>query len=141
MINTCVPLNWESRLVSDQCPFCSLTNFVTSNSVGLVLRDAFPLTEGHTLIVPRRHIASLFEMTAVEQAKLWQLVDEVRSALVEQFHPDAFNIGINDGKAAGQTIPHAHIHVVPRYRGDVADPRGGVRWVIPQKAAYWEVRS
>lgn len=127
--------------MSDQCPFCSLTNFVTSNSVGLVLRDAFPLTEGHTLIVPRRHIASLFEMTAVEQAKLWQLVDEVRSALVEQFHPDAFNIGINDGKAAGQTIPHAHIHVVPRYRGDVADPRGGVRWVIPQKAAYWEVRS
>lgn len=127
--------------MSDQCPFCSLSNFVTSNSVGLVVRDAFPLTEGHSLIVPRRHIASLFELTADEQAELWQLFAQVRSALVEQFHPDAFNIGINDGEAAGQTIPHAHIHVVPRYLGDVVDPRGGVRCVIPQKAAYWEVRS
>ena len=127
--------------MSDQCPFCSLSNFVTSTSVGLVVRDAFPLTEGHTLIVPRQHIASLFELTVDEQAELWQLVAQVRSSLVEQFHPDAFNIGINDGEAAGQTIPHAHIHVVPRYLGDVVDPRGGVRWVIPQKAAYWEVRS
>lgn len=127
--------------MSDQCPFCSLSHFVPSTSVGLVVRDAFPLTEGHTLIVPRQHIASLFELTVDEQAELWQLVAQVRSSLVEQFHPDAFNIGINDGEAAGQTIPHAHIHVVPRYRGDVADPRGGVRWVIPQKAAYWEVRS
>ena len=127
--------------MSDQCPFCSLSHFVTSTSVGLVVRDAFPLTEGHTLIVPRQHVASLFELTVDEQAELWQLVAQVRSSLVEQFHPDAFNIGINDGEAAGQTIPHAHIHVVPRYRGDVADPRGGVRWVIPQKAAYWEVRS
>ena len=127
--------------MSDQCPFCSLSHFVPSTSVGLVVRDAFPLTEGHTLIVPRQHIASLFELTVDEQAELWQLVAQVRSSLVEQFHPDAFNIGINDGEAAGQTIPHAHIHVVPRYLGDVVDPRGGVRWVIPQKAAYWEVRS
>lgn len=124
----------------DQCPFCSLSDFGTSSSLGLAVRDAFPLTEGHTLIVPRRHVASVFELTAEELADLWKLLVEVRFSLVEQFHPDAFNIGLNDGEAAGQTIPHAHIHVVPRYRGDVIDPRGGVRWIIPQKAAYWEAR-
>ena len=109
--------------------------------MALALRDAFPISEGHTLVVPRRHVASLFDLTPEEQTELWQLVAHVRAELVDKFHPDAFNIGINDGEAAGQTVPHAHIHVIPRYHGDLADPRGGVRWVIPEKAAYWKAPS
>ncbi len=88
--------------------------------------------------MPRRHVVCLFELMTDEFFEIWQLVAQVRSELVNQFHPDAFNIGMNDGAAAGQTVPHAHIHVIPRYRDDVIDPRGGVRWVIPEKAAYWK---
>lgn len=127
--------------MNEKCPFCFLSNFFASTPAAVALHDAFPLTEGHMLVVPRRHVASMFELTASEQAALWQLVTQVRSAIVERFRPDAFNIGVNDGEAAGQTVSHAHIHIVPRYRGDVADPRGGIRWVVPQKAAYWELRS
>ena len=124
-----------------ECPFCFPATLVATTPSALALRDAYPTSEGHTLVVPRRHVASLFDLTPEEQTELWQLVAQVRSALVEQFHPDAFNIGINDGEAAGQTVPHAHIHVIPRFHGDVADPRGGVRWVIPEKAAYWKAPS
>ena len=123
------------------CPFCSPASVVASTPTALVLHDGFPLTHGHTLVVPRRHVASLFELSAEEQAELWQLVTQVRSALVEQLHPDGFTVGVNDGEAAGQTVPHAHIHVIPRYVGDVADPRGGIRWVLPEKAAYREASS
>lgn len=72
-----------------------------------------------------------------EQAEVWKLVAEVRAMLVAELHPDGFNIGLNDGTPAGQTVMHAHVHVIPRQHGDVADPRGGVRWVIPEKAGYW----
>jgi diadenosine tetraphosphate (Ap4A) HIT family hydrolase len=71
------------------------------------------------------------------QAAVWRIVAEVRRLLVERYHPDGFNIGLNDGKAAGQTVMHAHVHVIPRRHGDVTEPRGGVRWVVPDKAAYW----
>jgi diadenosine tetraphosphate (Ap4A) HIT family hydrolase len=84
-----------------------------------------------------QHVASLFDRPAEEQAALWWLVAEVRSRLQAQLKPAGFNIGVNDGQAAGQTVDHAHIHVIPRYNGDVADPRGGVRWIIPDKARYW----
>lgn len=127
--------------MSPTCPFCTPSAVVISAPTALVLHDAFPLTHGHTLIVPRRHVTSLFELSAEEQAELWQLTAQVRSALVEQLHPDGFTIGVNDGEAAGQTVPHAHIHVIPRYVGDVADPRGGIRWVLPEKAAYREASS
>jgi diadenosine tetraphosphate (Ap4A) HIT family hydrolase len=73
----------------------------------------------------------------VERAAVWALVAEVRGLLAEEFGPDGFTIGLNDGPAAGQTVPHAHVHVIPRRSGDVPDPRGGVRWVVPHKAAYW----
>jgi len=114
---------------------------VASTPTAIAIRDAFPLSEGHTLVIPRRHVLSLFELSPDEQVDAWRLVAQVRAELAKQFSPDAFNIGLNDGAAAGQTVPHAHIHVIPRYRGDVPDPRGGVRWVIPQKAAYWERRA
>lgn len=92
-------------------------------------------------MVPARHVASIFDLTDEERAELWQTVADVRTQLVEDFQPQAFNIGLNDGEAAGQTVPHAHVHVIPRYAGDVIDPRGGVRWVIPEKADYWSNRS
>jgi diadenosine tetraphosphate (Ap4A) HIT family hydrolase len=96
----------------------------------------FPVTDGHTLVVPRKHIASVFDLCDDEQSPLWQLVVAVRKQLLADFKPAGFNIGINDGEAAGQTVLHAHIHVIPRYAGDVVDPRGGIRWVIPEKARY-----
>lgn len=123
------------------CPFCVSATVIASAPSALILHDAFPLAHGHTLVVPRRHVASLFELSAEVQAELWQLVAQVRSALVEQLHPDGFTIGVNDGEAAGQTVPHAHIHVIPRYVDDVPDPRGGIRWVLPEKAAYWKASA
>lgn len=121
------------------CPFCQLDagRVCQENRAAQALRDGFPVTEGHTLVVPRQHVASLFDLPAEEQAELWKLVTEVRVQLLEELRPAGFNIGVNDGQAAGQTVAHAHIHVIPRYNGDVADPRGGVRWVIPEKARYW----
>ena len=88
-------------------------------------------------MIPRKHVVSLFELSTAEQADLWMLVASVREQLQQEFNPDGFNIGVNDGTAAGQTVLHAHVHVIPRYAGDVPDPRGGVRWIIPEKADYW----
>jgi diadenosine tetraphosphate (Ap4A) HIT family hydrolase len=99
--------------------------------------DAFPVVEGHMLVVPRRHVASLFDLSDEEQAAVWKLVAQVRGKLASELKADGFTIGVNDGPAAGQTVLHAHVHVIPRRVGDVADPRGGVRWVIPAKARYW----
>jgi diadenosine tetraphosphate (Ap4A) HIT family hydrolase len=124
----------------DACPFCDLApdRVSRSSTHARALADAYPVTDGHTLVVPVRHVASLFELAADELAEVWRLVGEVRAALAASHAPDAFTIGVNDGEAAGQTVGHAHVHVIPRRRGDVPDPRGGVRWVIPDRAPYWE---
>jgi diadenosine tetraphosphate (Ap4A) HIT family hydrolase len=124
------------------CPFCCLPKerIWLESDAGIAFRDGYPVSEGHSLVVPRRHVASLFELNETEYADLWQLVARVRAELNKEFKPDAFNVGINDGAAAGQTVPHAHIHLIPRRKGDVEDPRGGVRWVVPDKADYWTKR-
>lgn len=122
------------------CPFCELPTqrVMARNAHGVVIRDAFPVSPGHTLIIPHRHIGSFFELTLPERENLLQLLDQARAELQKSNPvPDGFNVGINDGPAAGQTVPHLHIHLIPRYAGDMADPRGGVRWVIADKAAYW----
>ena len=121
------------------CPFCNLdpARILLENAVGIAIYDGFPVANGHALVIPRQHVASPFDLTADEQAALWRLVAEVRAKLQTVFCPEGFNIGINDGQAAGQTVAHAHIHVIPRYSDDVADPRGGIRWIIPDKARYW----
>jgi diadenosine tetraphosphate (Ap4A) HIT family hydrolase len=106
----------------------------------MAIRDGFPISPGHTLIIPYRHVGSFFELAAEERSALLDLLDKQKARLDEEFHPDAYNVGINDGAAAGQTVPHLHIHLIPRYRGDLADPRGGVRWIIPDKADYWTAR-
>jgi diadenosine tetraphosphate (Ap4A) HIT family hydrolase len=125
------------------CPFCSLPpdRIVLSSANAIALRDAYPISPGHTLIVPRRHIGSFFEATAQERVELLALLDAAKLGLDEEFAPPAFNIGINDGSAAGQTVLHLHIHLIPRYVGDRTDPRGGVRWIIPDKADYWSTRD
>lgn len=123
----------------NRCPFCHLepSRILLENAFAAAFPDAFPVAEGHTLVVPKRHVASLFELSDEEQATLWRLVTLVRAKLMDELKPDGFNIGVNDGLAAGQTVMHAHVHVIPRRTGDVADPRGGMRWIIPSKAKYW----
>ena len=90
------------------------------------------------MIIPRRHVASFFETTTDEELALLRILRIARADLDHLLHPAGYNIGINDGAAAGQTVPHLHIHLIPRYEGDRGDPRGGVRWVLPDKAAYWD---
>jgi len=123
----------------NRCPFCHLEQSRITLEVdsATAFPDAFPVTEGHTLVVPKRHITSLFDLPEEEQAALWRLVALVRGKLMDELKPDGFNLGVNDAPAAGQTVMHAHIHIIPRRTGDVADPRGGVRWVIPARAQYW----
>ena len=121
------------------CPFCdpASSRIRLENDVAFAIPDAFPVAEGHTLVVPKRHVASLFDLSEEEQAGIWRLVAAMRSVLVMDLRPDGFNIGVNDGEAAGQTVMHAHVHVIPRRKGDAADPRGGLRWINPKKARYW----
>lgn len=105
--------------------------------LAVVIRDAYPVSEGHTLIIPRRHVRSWFETNPGEQHAILELLAKARAQLDAEYHPAGYNIGINDGVAAGQTVPHLHIHLIPRYEGDHPEPRGGVRWVLPGKASYW----
>jgi len=123
----------------DTCPFCAISSdrVTLENEHALAFGDGYPVAQGHTLVIPRRHVASIFDLVAVDQAAVWDLVARVRVQLASASHPDAFTVGVNDGVAAGQTVTHAHIHIIPRWNGDVPDPRGGVRWMIPAKAAYW----
>lgn len=122
------------------CPFCEPPEdrvaIRTPHSVAL--QDSFPVSEGHTLVIPINHVSSVYDLNDEEFRDLWNLVGRVREELGKALRPDAFNVGINDGLAAGQTVEHAHVHVIPRWKGDVADPRGGIRWVIPEKARYWD---
>ncbi len=121
------------------CVFCTLprVRIVAENEFAVVVRDGFPVSPGHTLIIPRRHVGSLFDLASGERTAMLALLDSARTGVEAEFHPDGYNIGINDGPAAGQTVAHLHIHLIPRYRGDREDPRGGVRWVLPAKAQYW----
>lgn len=104
-----------------------------------VLRDRYPVAPGHTLIVPRRPLQRFRDLNGGERVRLLKWVDWTQQHLEATLSPtpDGFNLGVNDGKAAGQTMPQFHFHVIPRYVGDMPDPRGGLRWVVPAKARYW----
>ncbi len=125
--------------MSSFCPFCNLSGdrIILSNETAITIRDGFPISPGHTLIISRRHIGSFFDLYLEERQSLMLLLDEAKHLLDREFKPEAYNIGINDGLAAGQTVSHLHIHLIPRYQGDCKDPRGGVRWIFPDKANYW----
>lgn len=112
------------------------SDHVASNDLAFAIPDRFPVSPGHTLVIPRRLVATWFDATPKEQAALMRLVDEVKKQLDAALRPDGYNVGFNAGDAAGQTVMHLHVHVIPRYRGDVPDARGGVRHVIPGKGNY-----
>lgn len=117
-------------------PFLDETRWVSENERAAALRDGFPISEGHTLIVPKREVSSIFDLDEEEVLACWRLLLEEKERLQLKLKPDGFNIGVNIGAAAGQTVFHAHIHLIPRYEGDHPHPRGGVRAVIPGKASY-----
>jgi len=121
------------------CPFCSLpeNRILFTSQSALAIRDAFPISPGHTLVIPNRHVKSIFELENAERNDLFQALSRARSHLVSEMKPDGFNVGINDGLMAGQTVMHLHVHLIPRFEGDKEDPRGGIRWIFPEKAKYW----
>ena len=125
-------------MTGQTCPFCSPGPdvIVLENALAYARFDRYPVSPGHLLIIPRRHFSSLFEATDEEVAYLWELITRAKVLLDEDFHPAGYNIGVNDGIPAGQTIPHLHIHLIPRNPGDMDDPRGGVRGVIPEHQKY-----
>ncbi|MBN2783448.1 MAG: HIT family protein [Pontiellaceae bacterium] len=125
-------------LLSDS-PFAPIDpgQVILQNEYAVAFYDRFPVSEGHALVVPKRVVPSLYELPKAWQSEMWNAVRDVRTTLGDWYAPNAYNIGINDGAAAGQTIPHVHIHVIPRYTGDRPDPRGGIRWIFPDKAKYW----
>lgn len=121
---------------TDGCVFCRIDDederrLITSTTNFYARYDKFPVSRGHAEVVPFRHIESFFDLLTEEAAEAYTLMREVRNIVGKRFHPDGFNIGINDGRAAGRTIHHLHIHLIPRYFGDVEDPRGGVRNILP----------
>ena len=121
------------------CAFCELAEgrVVASNILAIAIRDNYPVTELHTLVIPKRHVATFFDLFEPERRAVNQLLVSVRSEIIARdTSVSGFNIGMNNGSAAGQTIGHAHVHLIPRRQGDVQDPRGGVRGVIPGKATY-----
>ena len=120
------------------CPFCDLApdRLVWSDELVVAIRDGYPVSPGHTLIVPRRHVATWFDATLDEQSAMLAALTEIRRQLDEEIRPDGYNVGFNAVEAAGQTVMHLHMHVIPRFRGDVDDPRGGVRGVIPGRQKY-----
>ena len=123
----------------EDCPFCQIEpgRVVAETALTVTIRDRFPVSPGHALIIPRRHFANLFEATDAEAADVWQALRRA-AADVERAHaPDGFNVGVNVGAAAGQTVMHVHWHLIPRYRDDQTDPRGGIRRIFPALTDYW----
>jgi diadenosine tetraphosphate (Ap4A) HIT family hydrolase len=109
---------------------------VLENDLGYAMYDGFPVNPGHLLIIPKRHFSNFFESTDTERTALFSLVDDAKKIVDQKFHPEGYNVGINIGEAAGQSVMHLHIHLIPRYIGDVEKPKGGVRGVIPSKQSY-----
>jgi diadenosine tetraphosphate (Ap4A) HIT family hydrolase len=116
------------------CPFCDLGDRVLAeNEHAVAVRDLEPASRGHTLVIPKRHRQSFFELTGDEVAACHALLQSERAEIAKAHRPDGYNIGVNDGASAGQSIPHTHWHLIPRYAGDHPDPRGGIRHVIPTR--------
>ena len=120
------------------CVFCTLPpqRIVARDLLTVTIRDAFPVSPGHTLVITRRHVESLFDATDEERRGLWAALETARTSLRSELEPDGWNVGVNDGAAAGQTVMHVHVHLIPHFAGDSANPRGGVRHVISHKGDY-----
>jgi diadenosine tetraphosphate (Ap4A) HIT family hydrolase len=125
------------------CTYCTLSEsrIIDHSPLTLVIRDVFPVSPGHTLIIPRRHVDSYFDLTDQEREDMIFMMTRAKDSLTKELTPQAFNIGINEGFAAGQTVAHINMHLIPRFKGDVPEPRGGIRWLFPEKAVFWEKKS
>lgn len=131
----------DETIAECACPLCqslAADAAIVVLGTAAAIADAYPVSPGHTLVVPRRHEADFLRLSAAEQSDVWSLAVAVCERLRSERGARSFNLGMNIGRPAGQTIDHAHLHVIPRYEGDVEDARGGVRRVIPRRAAYWE---
>ena len=123
----------------EECIFCNgidKDRIIYEDSTWIGVLDGFPVSEGHTLLIPKRHCETYFDLNCIESATLGTTINVVKMILDSRYQPQGYNIGINCGTAAGQTVPHCHIHIIPRYEGDVENPRGGVRGCIPSKMSY-----
>lgn len=109
---------------------------IIENEYAFAVYDTYPVSEGHSLVVPKKEVSDIFELDKKEYLACYELVMQVRKFLIDVYQPQGFNVGINNGPVAGQTVTHAHIHIIPRYEGDVKNPRGGVRNIIPGKGDY-----
>ena len=123
-------------MTDQHCPFCDTSTSVLSNELAYARYCNYPVSPGHILIVPYRHVADYFNTTSQEKQAIHNLVDEAKMLIDSERSPDGYNIGVNCGSAAGQSVPHVHYHLIPRYEGDMDNPRGGVRGVIPDKQKY-----
>jgi diadenosine tetraphosphate (Ap4A) HIT family hydrolase len=126
----------EPRDPNDPCLFCTARDVTRDNALAYAARDTYPVSPGHTLIIPRRHVADFFELTPEELAACMELVIAEQRAIAVELKPDGYNVGVNVGRAGGQSIRHVHIHLIPRYAGDHHRPQGGVRQILPLKADY-----
>ena len=132
----------------ENCFFCKLregkivgkakepNKYILENELALGRFDDFPVNPGHMEFIPKRHVSTFFDATAEERQAIFELMDQAKKMLDEQFKPDGYNVGINCGESAGQTVMHLHVHLIPRYKGDVPNPRGGIRGIIPEKQIY-----
>ena len=117
------------------CDLCAPGSVLSENALAYVRPDNFSLSRGHVIVVPKRHVADFFEMTNEEQSAVLELLREAQRSIGSRHSPDGYNIGVNIGEAAGQSRMHVHVHLIPRYRGDVTNPQGGVRCVLAGKRA------
>lgn len=117
------------------CPFCKEQNSIIENSFAKAFYDNYPISPGHLLIVPKRHVSSWFDLTTNEKLAILEITQKLYE-LEKETKIDGYNIGINIGEVAGQSVMHCHVHLIPRYKGDVEDPYGGVRNIIPGKGRY-----
>jgi diadenosine tetraphosphate (Ap4A) HIT family hydrolase len=124
----------EDSIVTGDCELCAPDEIVAQDDHAYVRYDSNSLARGHVIVVPKRHVAGYFEMTSAEKASIMNLLDTAKEIIDRQFAPDGYNIGVNVGKAAGQSRMHVHVHLIPRYRGDVVDPSGGIRCVLARKS-------
>lgn len=123
----------------NDCFFCQRiknNDFILENELAIARFDDFPVNKGHLEVVPKRHISDWWETSSEEKMAIFELLDEAKKMIDEKYKPDGYNIGMNLGVSAGQSIMHLHVHLIPRYIGDVSNPRGGVRGVIPSKKNY-----
>ncbi|MBL1275860.1 MAG: HIT family protein [Ectothiorhodospiraceae bacterium] len=129
--------------MGNDCIFCNLRHerIIGECDDTITFIDSYPATPGHTLVIPKRHFPSFFEATEDELLAIGKAIQKAKAVLDKEFTPDGYNIGINVGEAAGQSVEHLHVHIMPRYKGDVEDPRGGVRWILRNKANYHDIKK